>query len=100
MSLPVRATSRAMRQMREADAWWRENRKAARQTFGNELAGVLALVAESPAMGQPYLATPVERVRRVLLPTTRYHVYYQAEGDRITVLGVWHASRGGGPPLA
>ena len=61
---------------------------------------VLALIAESPAIGQAYLSSPVERVRRVLLPTTRYHVYYRAESDRITVLGVWHASRGGGPPLA
>lgn len=49
--------------------------------------------------GAGSIATNVELpgVRRVLLPRTRYHLYYQASKDLVEVLALWHSSRGGAP---
>jgi plasmid stabilization system protein ParE len=39
-------------------------------------------------------------VRRVLMPRTRYHLYYRQLATReIEVVAVWHTSRGRGPAL-
>jgi plasmid stabilization system protein ParE len=46
-----------------------------------------------------YRQSPIVGIRRVLLPRTRYHVYYVAREDVVLVLAVWHAKRGSGPPM-
>jgi len=41
----------------------------------------------------------VPPIRRILLRTTRNHIYYQVHDDRIVLLSVWGAVRGSGPPV-
>jgi hypothetical protein len=40
-------------------------------------------------------------MRRILMPRTRYHVYYVvAEDERLVLVhAVWHTARGQGPKL-
>ena len=40
-------------------------------------------------------------VRRLLLPKSRYHLYYEYDADskELTVLALWGAVRGRRPPL-
>ena len=38
--------------------------------------------------------------RRVLMPESRYHVYYRVAGpDHVRVVAIWSAVRGRGPTL-
>ena len=50
-------------------------------------------------MGRSYAHSTVKNVRRVLLRSTRYHVYYVVLTDTVVVLTVWSAVRGSGPDL-
>jgi plasmid stabilization system protein ParE len=83
------------------DAWWTENRPAARELFRCELRDVCELLEQMPFIGRAYGTRGGETVRRVLLPRSRYHVFYEVDADaaRITVRAVWSARRGQGPNL-
>jgi plasmid stabilization system protein ParE len=99
VSLPVRTTPEADDQIRAIDAWWRTNRRAAPDRFLDELAASFELIGETPLIGRLYNHPSVPGTRRVLLKTSRYHVYYVPCSDEVRVLAVWHAQRGAGPPL-
>lgn len=99
MSLPVVTTPEVEAQMREIDAWWRENRAATGDLFLNELGEAFELIAGMPQIGRLYRRSPVPNVRRLLLRRSRYHVYYLTKSNEIWVLAIWHAQRGVGPPL-
>jgi plasmid stabilization system protein ParE len=79
------------------DAWWRANRRAAPDLFTNELDKASLTLAENPALGRRYEPRP--GVRRLLLPRTRYHVYFVEESERVLVVAIWGANRGRGPDL-
>ena len=51
--------------------------------------------------GAPSKAKKSEReYRRVLMPETRYHVYYRVVGpDRVRIVAIWSAVRSRGPRL-
>jgi len=99
VSLPVRTTPEADIQILEIDDWWRANRQSSPDLFLEELTAIFELLGEAPFIGQSYRQSPVPSTRRVLLKGTRYHVYYVAGSAVVTVLAVWHARRGEGPPL-
>ena len=58
------------------------------------------LLESVPHIGRSYRHPTVKNVRRVLLRSTRYHVYYVVHDDAVIVLAVWSAVRGSGPVLA
>lgn len=97
--IAVRTTPDADVQIREALAWWRANRPSAAELFVDELARAFTMLAEAPAAGVRYSRSKVPGVRRLLLPRTRYHVYYVQHEDVVLVLAVWSAVRGRGPHL-
>ena len=99
MKLPVRTTPEADAQIRAIDDWWRTNRPAAPDLFLTELAASFDVIGDAPHIGRLYRQSPVPGVRRILLNQTRYHVYYVASADEVSLLAVWHARRGVGPPL-
>lgn len=99
MSLPVGTTPEADTQIREIDDWWRKNRHSSPDLFLDELASSFNIISDAPHLGRLYRQSPVPGTRRVLLKGTRYHVYYVPSADEVTVLAVWHARRGAGPPL-
>ena len=96
----VRFTKRALGHTRQAQQWWRAHREKAPNLFAHELERALALIARAPSIGSHAQDARLTGVRRVLMPRTRYAVYYRvAPDDVIDVLAVWHMSRGAGPNL-
>lgn len=89
----------AREEARLVDAWWRENRPQAPQLFEEELSHALAMLAGASKIGHPYPHPRRRGVRRLLLRSTRYHVYYRAEEGMVIVLSIWSALRGMGPDL-
>jgi plasmid stabilization system protein ParE len=99
MSKPIITTSWADLQILELDAWWRANREKAPNKFDEELAIAFQTLSVVPGAGQRY-PHPEEDVRRVLLRSTRNHVYYIERKDYVLVVAVWGAIRGSGPDLS
>jgi plasmid stabilization system protein ParE len=97
----VRSTSKADRRIAEAARWWWENRSAAPELFVREFVDATARLSRTPEVGVPHRHRRIPGVRRLLLPRTRYHVYYvyQEERDEVWILSVWSAVRGRRPPL-
>ena len=94
-TLAVVLTASAARQMREALAWWSENRLAAPRLLDEELRGVLGIVVAAPTLGALAHDARLAGVRRILLPRTRYHLYYRVDetAGRLEVLALWYARR-------
>lgn len=99
MRLPVTTTPEVEAQIRTIDEWWRENRRTSPDLFLDELSNAFDILARAPQIGRLYRRSPVPGTRRLVLRTTRYHVYYVPGEQGVRVLAVWHAERGVGPPL-
>jgi plasmid stabilization system protein ParE len=95
----VRVTKRAQAQIDRAAVWSDENRDRAPEAFDEDLAEAFLLLSAEPGVGAPALRTHAHGVRRLHLARIRYQLYYRISGDQVAVLGLWHARRGGGPPL-
>jgi plasmid stabilization system protein ParE len=89
-------SAEAAAQVREIDAWWKENRLGAADLFVSELQQALSDLASTPSLGTKYEARPA--VRR-LLRRTHFHLYFVRRDERIDVIAVWSAYRGKGPAL-
>jgi len=96
---PVRTTPQADLHVLEIDAWWRAHRDKAPELFEQEIAIAFRTISAAPSSGKRY-AHPAAEVRRVLMRSTRNHVYYVERNDHVLVLAVWGAVKGGGPDLA
>ena len=81
------------------DAWWCEHRPRAPELFLQELAAGCELLAGAPRIGRKYPHPKLRNVRRVLLRSTRYHVYYKVYENDVVLLAVWSGLRGSGPDL-
>jgi plasmid stabilization system protein ParE len=92
---------RAIREAERCARWWYEHRPAARLLFDEELRRVLDQVRSAPNLGGTFKAKKSGReYRRVLMPETRYHVYYRVVGpDRVRIVAIWSAVRSRGPRL-
>jgi plasmid stabilization system protein ParE len=99
VSKPVFTTPEADLQIMEMDAWWRANRDKAPNLFEEELALAFEMIGAAPGVGKRY-PHPGAAVRRVLMRSTRNHVYYVEWDDRVVVVAVWGAVKGSGPDLA
>lgn len=94
---------RAVREAERYTVWWREHRPAARGLFEEELAAALNRIRTAPQLGMVYGVIRELEYRRVLLPETRYHVYYRLAGtptdERVRIVAIWGAVRGRGPRM-
>ncbi len=91
---------RAIREAERCARWCYEHRPAARLLFDEELRRVLDQLRSAPNLGGVFKARKSGReYRRVLMPETRYHVYYRVAGDQVRVVAIWSAVRGRGPRL-
>jgi plasmid stabilization system protein ParE len=95
----VELSPRARAQFVTVQTWWIENRRAAPGLFVEELEEAMRILSSSPNFGAIYRFVP--RIRRVLLPRTRYHLYCSVDDVAcvVRVLAIRHASRGSGPRL-
>lgn len=91
---------RAVREAERCAGWWREHRPAARAAFDDELRAALDHLRSAPRVGTVYEVVGGREYRRLLMPETRYHVYYRVVGpDHVRALAAWSAVRGRGPRL-
>jgi plasmid stabilization system protein ParE len=99
MTVRIVVTPEAEEQARAIDTWWRKERPAAPGLFTEELAAAFALLGDAPEAGRRYPHSTVSDVRRILLRSSRYHVYYRLLENEVVVLAVWSGVRGAGPEL-
>ena len=76
----VVTTPEADEDARQIDEWWIRNRGAAPNLFLEELADALALLGLVPGVGVRYAHPETPGLRRYLLRSTRYHVYFLYNG--------------------
>jgi hypothetical protein len=85
----------AVAQVETIAGWWQANRPSSPGLFVEEFAAALTRLGSAPSAGAAYRLGPRPDLRRLLLPRTRYHVYYAtAEGARrVSVLALARRSR-------
>ncbi len=81
----LRFFGRSAVQAEVVNAWWTRNRPSAPRLFADELASALRLVAAGPGIGALYEPRGAQGVRRLLLPRTRYFVYYAYDRESAVV---------------
>jgi plasmid stabilization system protein ParE len=87
----LRVARAAVRQTERALAWWALHRPEAPDLVRHELASAISLLKAAPKMGAPY----PPGVRRVLLPESRYQLFYVYDeaANRIDVIALWSSHR-------
>jgi plasmid stabilization system protein ParE len=93
----VRTTPTADDDIRAIHAWWTANRTAAPNLFLSEFANAVSLIGAMPLIGKRYRAPGMPALRRYLLRSTRYHIYYTVSSSEVVLLTVWGAVRGTTP---
>jgi len=76
----------ALLQIEQATAWWREHRTPAVGLFSAELAAAFRLLERQPDAGHQFPRRLFPRLRVLLMPRTRYHVYYEHDDASGVVL--------------
>ena len=97
--LQIKVSQDAQAQIKEAAAWWAQNRPFAPGAVRQDLDRVLGLLSVNPGIGARARRAKLEGVRRATLSRVRYYVYYRVSGDALEVLAFWHTSRGRQPNL-
>jgi plasmid stabilization system protein ParE len=62
---------------RRIDEWWRENRPKAPDLFARELEAAFARIAATPLAVAAFRETKGRTIRRLLMPRTSYHVFFE-----------------------
>lgn len=99
--ISIRFARRALFELDRIEAWCQANQSALWPYFTDELAKAVRLLRVTPEMGAPYDYPGARDIRRVLLGTTQYYVYYRyhVERARIVILAIWSTRRGRTPAL-
>ncbi|MBC7978726.1 MAG: hypothetical protein H7138_27385 [Myxococcales bacterium] len=72
----VVTTPEADEDARHIHRWWIQRRRAAPNLFLEELADALALLGMEPGVGVRFAHRAIPGLRRYLLRSTRYHLYF------------------------
>jgi plasmid stabilization system protein ParE len=87
-------------QLESIRSWWLANRDAAPDLFDRELDAAVAALRKAAHAFPVYRADNDAEIRRLLLPRTRYAIYFSIEPDDVAlVVAIWHTGRGSGPPF-
>jgi plasmid stabilization system protein ParE len=100
-SYEVRVVPRAQAQLDEIVAWWKTNRQAAPMLVVDEFEAAAQRLSTAPLSGAIYRQMVFPLVRRLLLPRSRYHIYYEVHEmtGLVEIVAFWHAARQRGPHL-
>ena len=101
MSFRVELSPQARAQIAAINVWWAENRPAAPTLVAVEFETAIAQLSSSPESGRLHSRSKRVSVRKMLMSRSRYHLYYEVDfaARLVTILAVWHVSRGQGPAL-
>ncbi len=99
--MKLRIGKQAQRQAVRIEQWWDEHRRAAGSLFADELERTLQLLRDVPGAGVRWPTVRRPRLRRILMPNTGNHVYFEVdeESHTVYVLAIWGAPRGRSPKL-
>jgi plasmid stabilization system protein ParE len=102
MTVEVVTRPEADVQILRALEWWLAHRPESPSLFLDELQACRDNLAANPEIGVRIRHRRIPGLRRLLLPSSRYHVYYvlrPSSGD-VVVLALWSALRGRKPRMA
>jgi plasmid stabilization system protein ParE len=99
MTYRLRIAREVVAQAAAVEEWWRANRPKAPDLFREELTAALERLESAPLMSQRYPTPEQPDARRLLMPRTRYFLYFTIEERIVVVRALWHAARGVGPSL-
>ncbi len=97
----MRIALRAKLEIDRAKRWWAANHPAAPGAVTAEIRSAIKLIRAQPGLAPHARDTDLPGIRRLLLPRTRYHLYYlyDPEEDAVDILALWHSARGSSPTL-
>lgn len=72
---------------------------AAPNLFVEELADAIALLGMEAGVGVRFSHSAIPGLRRYLLRSTRYHLYFVYTDDLVVIIAIWGATRGTTPPF-
>ena len=100
MKVKVRIEPEAEQQAEDLIAWWREQRPAAK-SLREHLRKAFGSIMTAPCAAPVYEKVDGEDVRRLLIRSTPYAVYYYVNvtAAEAVVISFWSGQRGEGPPL-
>jgi len=94
MRASISFSARASRETYAAGLHWRQEHPTKADAFTDELGATLERLEEYPQLGRRVLATKRSNLRRILLLTTGFHLYYRFKGgNEVLVLSIWKANR-------
>jgi plasmid stabilization system protein ParE len=101
VSFRVELSPQARAQVADINLWWAENRPAAPTLVAAEFETAIQRLSSSPESGRCHAQGKQVQVRKILMPRSRYHLYYEVDPPNrlVTILAVWHVSRGQRPEL-
>lgn len=79
------------------DEWWIQHRGAAPNLFVEELADAIALLGMEAGVGVRFPHSDIPGLRRYLLRSTRYPLYFVYTDDLVVIIAIWGATRGTTP---
>lgn len=89
----------ATRDLEEVAAWWVANRPDAPGLVTHEISAARERLAVDASTLPVFRRVGSLSVRRLHLPRTHRHVYFELRADRVVVLAVWGSVRGILPKL-
>jgi plasmid stabilization system protein ParE len=97
----VALAAKARAHLAAIQRWWLANRPAAPDLFGAEFRAAARRVASAPLSAAVYRTMNGREIRRLLMPRSRYHVYFEVRdaSREVFILAIWHAARGRSPAL-
>jgi plasmid stabilization system protein ParE len=97
----VRLLPKAKAELEIIERWWALHRKEHPDLVSEELAEAADTLATAPDAGLEYSPRLRPGMRRIMLPRSRYHLYYRVlrEERSVEIVAVWFAGRAKGPPL-
>jgi plasmid stabilization system protein ParE len=100
-SVKLRIGKRAQRQAERIEEWWIEHRPQAPGLFTGELQSVFEAICERSDAGIGWPTARRPKLRRILMPRSENHVYFQVDddGETVYVLSIWGGPRGTSPKL-
>jgi plasmid stabilization system protein ParE len=86
-------------QARRRNKWWKKHRQKAPRLFAEELRDVRRQIAEKPNLGKLYAVRRGVAIRRILMPGTRTHLFYEVDNAEqvISIVFLWGARQDGEP---
>jgi plasmid stabilization system protein ParE len=97
----VALTAKARAHLGIIQRWWLANRPAAPDLFAAEFRAAARRVASAPLSVAVYRTMNGREIRRLLMPRTRYHLYFEVHdvSHEVFILAIWHGARGRAPAL-